>query len=134
MIKSNRMEVQSPEIINREVIVQPSGKDKLYGAIADNFDSILELAISIADIEKMKVQSSAVLAQMREARESLLAEAEAYAKRKDADTRSVVGRMEVIRFMMNDFYLNSGNSNLTSEDFSKIISEIVNQMGRIENE
>lgn len=108
------------------------GKEKLYCAVADNFDTILHLAGEIVSMGKMAVQSEITLKQMEAAREQLLAESKAYAEKKDADTRSVVARMEIIRCMMNDFYQHS-SGNMTSEDFCKIITEIINQMGRLES-
>ena len=109
-----------------------SGKDKLLGAAADNFGEILKLAEEITEIRKTKVQSDAVIKQMAEARKTLLAEAEAYAMKKNADTKSIVDRMNIIRAMMQDFYAQS-NQQLSGEDFSAVITEIVNQMGRVEN-
>lgn len=102
-------------------------------AAAQNFGKILELAGSMIEIKKMKVASDAYLAKMEEDRKQLLAEAEAYVEKKDADTRSIVERMNVIRLMMQDFYQQS-NQQITSEDFRQIITSIVDQMGRMNNE
>jgi hypothetical protein len=102
-------------------------------AAAQNFGKILELAGSVIEIKKMKVTSDALLAKMEEDRKRLLAEAEAYVEKKDADTRSIVERMNVIRLMMQDFYQQS-NQQITSEDFRQIITSIVDQMGRMNNE
>ncbi len=66
-------------------------------------------------------------------RKQLLAEAEAYVLMKNADTNSVIARMNVIRLMMQDFYQQS-NHQITSEDFKQIITSIVDQMGRINKE
>ena len=101
-------------------------------AAAQNFGKILELAGSMIEIKKMKVASDAYLAKMEEDRKQLLAEAEAYVEKKDADTKSIVERMNVIRLMMQDFYQQS-NQQITSEDFRQIITSIVDQMGRINN-
>lgn len=109
-----------------------SGKDKLLGAAADNFGEIMKLAEEITEIAKTKVQTEAVIKQMAEARKNLLAEAEAYAMKKNADTKSVLEKMNLIRAMMKDFY-DQNNQRLTSEDFKAVITEIVNQMGRVEN-
>lgn len=109
-----------------------SGKDKLLGAAADNFGEILRLAEEITEIRKTKVQTEAVIKQMSEYRKTILAEAESYAMKKNADTKSIVDKMNVIRLMMQDFYAQS-NQQLFSEDFRAVITEIVNQMGRVEN-
>jgi len=135
VVKGRRGSIQSvePQNVNAEVVQQKysQGSEHLMNAVADNFATILDLASDIVSIQKMKVQSDITIAHMREAREQLLAESQAYVQKKDADTRSIVERMEVIRSMMNDFYQHS--SQLTSEDFCKIITEVVNQMGKMEN-
>lgn len=107
------------------------GVDKLAGAVADNFPRILSLAEGIAEIKKMQVQSEAVLKQMDKQRENLLAEAEAYVRKKNADTNDVVEKMKIVRDMMNDYYRYSGNANISGNDFRMIISDIVNSMKQV---
>lgn len=97
--------------------------------VSDNLPKIIDLASSIVEIEKMKVASEAVLAKMREDRLSLLAEAEAYAKKKNADTSDIVARFTLVRDMMRDFYA-ANTGSMTSEDFQKVISSIIEQMGK----
>lgn len=110
----------------------PTKGEKAMDMLSDNFESIINLAGSIVEIKKMKVASDACLAKMAEDRKRIAEEAQAYAVRKRADTSSVVDRMNVIRMMMQDFYAhNSGN--LSGDDFCKIITEVVNQMGRVED-
>jgi len=109
-----------------------SGKDKLFGAAADNFGEILKLASEITEIAKLKVGTDAYIKQMAEKRKELLAEAEAYALRKKADTNSVVEKMELVRKMMLDFYEHNVTT-ISGEDFRIIITEIVNQMGKVEH-
>ena len=106
--------------------------DKAMDMLANNFDNILNLAGSIVEIQKMKVASAACLKKMEEDRKRIIDEAHAYAIKKRADTNSVVDRMNVIRSMMQDFYAHN-QGNLSGDDFCKIITEVVNQMGRIEN-
>lgn len=123
-------------VVSEDVEVVPKkeqyvGVDKLAGAVADNFPRILSLAEGIAEIKKMQVQSEAVLKQMDKQRENLLAEAEAYAKKKNADTNDVVEKMKVVRDMMNDYYRYSGNANISGNDFRMIISDIVNSMKQV---
>lgn len=105
--------------------------NKITDMLTDNFGNILNLANDIIEMKKMKVQSDAIISKIREERENLLAEAEAYAKRKNADTSSIIEKMKIIQSMIRDFY-QFNNSSMTSEDFSKVITEIVTQMGRIE--
>lgn len=105
--------------------------EKITNAVADNLGNIINLANNLVEIQRMKVQSDAILEKMKEDRENLIAEAESYAKRKNADTSSVVERMRVIQDMMKDFY-QYNNSNMTGEEFSKVISDIITQMGRLE--
>ncbi len=109
----------------------PSKGNGIGGAVADNFDKIVDLAADVVQIQKMKVQSEAVLKKMAEDRKALVAEAEAYALKRNADTKSVVDRMNIVRLMLRDFYdANSGN--ISSEDFRIIITETINQMGKMQ--
>lgn len=119
----------NPQSNNGKEVEQP----KKFGTVlADNFDSIIKLASDLVEIKKMKVQSEAILKKMAEDRKTLLAEAEAYAIRKNADTNDVVQKMAIIRGMMQDFYAQS-NQQISGEDFRIIITEIVEQMGKVEN-
>lgn len=129
MVKSRR-NIPSPK--QEDVtIITPKQNSRMEDAIADNFEQILELASGILEIENMKVKSDAVIRQMEESRKNLLAEAEAYATKKNADTNGVVQKMQTVREMMRDFYQYNNNSMLTSEDFSRIISSIVSEMGNL---
>ena len=107
----------------------PNEKTQSTNVIADNFPKILELAGNVLEIKKMKVASEAVLAKQREDRLSLIAEAEAYAKKKNADTADIVGRFTLVRDMMRDFYA-ANTGTMTSEDFQKVITSIIEQMGK----
>lgn len=131
VVESKRRSVSNLD--NNTVIIdnESNASDRLLNSVSDNFGNILNLANDIVEIKKMSVQSEAIIAKMKEERAILLAEAEAYAKRKNADTTSIVEKMKVIQAMMKDFY-QFNNSNMTSEDFSKVITEIVTQMGRID--
>ena len=111
--------------------VQTKG-EKAMDMLSNNFENILNLAGSIVEIRKMKVASEACLAKMAEDRKRIIDEAQAYAVKKRADTSSVVDRMNVIRSMMQDFYAHS-QGNLSGHDFCKISTEVVNQMGRVED-
>lgn len=102
--------------------------DKVTEAVCDNFERILDISQSMVDIRRMKVQSEAVLKVMAEKRETLKAEAEAYAQKRNADTKSVVDRMNIVRLMMKDFY-DANTGTMTSEDFRIVITEIVSKMG-----
>ena len=106
--------------------------DKAMDMLSNNFENILNLAGSIVEIKKMKVASEAYLKKMAEDRKRIVDEAQAYVLKKRADTNSVVDRMNVIRSMMQDFYAHS-QGNLSGDDFCKIITEVVNQMGRVED-
>lgn len=125
--RRNAPAVEQPDV----TILSPTQNSRIGDAIADNFGQILDLASGIVEIEKMKVQSDAVLKQMEASRQQLLSEAEAYAKKKSADTESVVQKMQMVRDMMRDFYQYNNNANLSGEDFSRIISSIVSEMGRL---
>lgn len=134
IIKNSRGQIQNEAVLDGQVVQNTGvGADKLMGAVADNFDTILGLATDIVDIQKMRVQSEITIAEIREKRQQLLAEAQAYALRRDADTRNIVERMKVIREMMNDFYQHN-TQNMSSEDFRIVITSIVEQMGKLEND
>ena len=77
--------------------------------------------------------------QNAEKRKYLLAEAEAYVMKKRADTDSslartkgIIDEMYIINLMM-EGYNSHSNPPLSSEDFKAIITDIVNQMCRVEN-
>ena len=123
--KRNISSVEHPDV----TISSLSESARMSDAISDNFHHILDLASGIVEIEK--VQSEAVLKHMEASRQQLLSEAEAYAKKKSADTESVVQKMQMVRDMMRDFYQYNNNANLSGEDFSRIISSIVSEMGRL---
>lgn len=132
MVKSRR-NTPAPTVEQGKVdeLTPSQNNSSIKGAIADNFGHILDLVSNIAEIEKMKVQSNAVLRQMEESRKNLLAEAEAYVTKKNADTNSVIQKMQYVREMMRDFYQYNNNANLSGEDFSRIISSIVSEIGRL---
>lgn len=131
--ESSRMPVQTTSSTPANQSSQPPSKmSKTCDVLADNFGNILNLANNIVEIKKMKVASDACLAKMAEDRKKIMDEAQAYAIKKRADTSSVVDRMNIIRSMMQDFYSHS-QGNLSGDDFCKIITEVVNQMGRVED-
>lgn len=132
-IVQSRRNTPTPTVDRGDVTVLSSSQNnsRIGDAIADNFGQILDLASNIVEIEKMKVQSEAVLKQMEESRKNLLTEAEAYAIKKNAHTDSVIQKMQMVRDMMRDFYQYNNNANLSGEDFSRIISSIVSEIGRL---
>lgn len=119
----------SPTAANKGTLTKG---EKTMDMLSNNFENILNLAGSIVEIKKMEVASEACLKKMAEDRKRIMDEAQAYAIKKKADTNSVVDRMNVIRSMMQDFYAHS-QGNLSGDDFCKIITEVVNQMGRVED-
>jgi hypothetical protein len=133
MIDDQSGNVKQPDLITKPGSVPSSTPGKTVGdVLGDNFDSIMKLATDITEIRKIQVMSHAEVEKMEAARKSLLSEAEAYAIKKHADTNDIVQRMNIIRGMMADFYAQS-NQQITGEDFRIIITEIVNQMGRVEH-
>lgn len=127
VVEQPKVEITKPGEEKQQV----AQKTKL-DVVSEGFDNIMKLATEITAIKKMKTQGTLLLQKMDKDRELLLTEAQAYAEKKNADTKSVVDRMNVIRGMMQDFYAQS-NQQITGEDFRVIITEIVNQMGRVEN-
>ena len=101
----------------------------VLNAVADNFGQIIDLAYDLVEIEKVKVQSAAIVANMEATRKQLIAETDAYVSRKNADTNAIVSKMVVVREMMKDFYQYDGGKNLSSDDFSKIIMETLAKIG-----
>lgn len=102
---------------------------RVTDAVVDNFDKILDLASDIVDIQKMKVQSDAVINQMREQRERLKEETNDYVNRVKAETDKTVSHMEIVSKMMQDYYNCGGNNKLPAEEFSKIIIQVINKLG-----
>lgn len=96
----------------------------------DAIPRIIDLANSYMEIQKIQATSEAEIARMQETRKQLLAEAEAYVVRKQADTQSVVEQMEQnrltlekVRLLLQDFYAHN-DGKMTGEDFCKVITEI----------
>ena len=105
-----------------------SGKEHMLHAVADNFGRILDVASSIVEIEKINVQANAYISELEEKRKMLVEETDAYVRKLEADTNSTVSKIEVIRQMMKDYY-ESGQKTLSGEEFSKVITDILNRMG-----
>lgn len=127
IVEQPKVEITNPRQGN-----QPVAQKTKLDVVSEGFDNIMKLATEITAIKKMKTQGELILQKMDKDRELLMTEAQAYAEKQNADTKSVVDRMNVIRGMMQDFYAQS-NQQITGEDFRVIITEIVNQMGRVEN-
>jgi len=98
--------------------------NRLVDALADNMDSIIDLAKDIVDIQRMKVQSEALLKKMEEDRAMLRAEAEAYVMKKNADTKQIIDKMQSARELLKDFYNQKNTSGVTAEEFSILIKSI----------
>lgn len=137
MCENNDFEVVSSTRITPSLQTQTSdsslispGVDKLAGAVADNFGRILDVAYAISEIEKMKVQSNIYVTQLREQRLMLEEETRAYVSKVEAETNRTVQKVEVIRRMMQDYY-RFGQNKLSSSEFSKIISNVLEQMGEL---
>lgn len=107
-----------------------AGLDKLASAVADNFGRILDVAATVVEIQKMQVQADACIGMLREQRLMLEQETEAYVKKLNAETDATVNKVEVIRRMMRDYY-SFGNTKLSGDEFSKIISDVLDHMGNI---
>ncbi|MHB9291410.1 hypothetical protein Holit_00486 [Hollandina sp. SP2] len=99
--------------------------DKEFSA----FNNIVNLTKDIIAIEKIKVQSDIILKKMEEARRILLANAEAYVQKKNADTKNIVDRMRMIQDLLRDFYtFNQKNpSGLSGDNFTRIITELLSK-------
>jgi len=104
--------------------------NEMENVLADNMENMIEIAKDIVEIKKMQVQSDAVLRKMAEDRKMLLAEAEAYALRKNTDSKNVVDKMKTVQDLLKDFYTFSKDKNngLSGEEFVKVISELLDKM------
>lgn len=107
-----------------------NGLDNLADAAANNFDRILDIASAMVEIQKIQTQANACIGMLREKRLLLEAETEAYVNRIRAETDATVNKAEVIRRMMQDYY-SIGRHSLTGDEFSQIISDVLNHMGEI---
>ena len=116
--------------LDNKIQQDAAGVDKLAVAAADNFDRILDIAATIVDIQKMQVQADACICMLHEQRMMLKEEAEAYVKKLQAETSATINKAEAIRKMMNDYYY-SGYDKLSGDEFSAIISNILDHMGAL---
>ena len=98
--------------------------DKLTDALADNMGNIISIAKDIVDIQRMRVQSEVLLEKMEKDKAILIAEADAYVKRKNADTKQIIGKMQIARELLKDFYEQKNTSGVTVEEFSALIKVI----------
>ena len=130
--KDAEIEVEDGGIVDFQSSKNGRGKDKLLGAVADNFERIVDIASDIVEIEKMNAQADSFIRELKEKRRMLAEEADAYVKKIKVETDATVSKVEAIRLMMQDYYLH-GKEGLTGEEFSKIIQEVINQIG-ISNE
>lgn len=107
-----------------------AGHDKLLSAVADNFGRILDIATTVAEIQKMQVQADACIGLLREQRRMLEQETETYVEKLNAETGATINKVEAIRRLMHDYYC-SGYTKLSGDEFSKIISDVLNHMGNL---
>ena len=110
-----------------EIVDNKKGENKLSNAVVDNMDKIFNIASDIVEIGKMRERTNESVKIMEEQRKYLLSEAQAYVERKNADTNSIVSKMNIIREMTQDFY-KCTNTNITADDFNKIISSVIMEM------
>ena len=104
-----------------------SKTDKLSDALAANMEGIISIVKVIVDTQKMKVQSEAVLRKIEADKAMLIAEAEVYVMKKNADIKEIVDKMQIARVMLQDFYKQKNTSGVTAEEFSTIIKAIFDQ-------
>lgn len=119
----------NPEIVKMNT-TETNKSDAIVNSIANNFPKILDIVSDIVEIKKIEKQSEVLIKKMEEDRRMLLAETDSYIKRKQADTQQILGKMEIIREMMKDFYQHAP-SNLTGEQFSEIITKFIDKLDEI---
>lgn len=119
---SDRFEVT--EFPGQDAVPINDNGNKLANALADNMGNIISLAKDITDIVKMRVQSQALLDKMEKDKEMLLAEAEAYVKKKNAETNQIIGKMQIAREILKDFYNQKNTAGVSAEEFAAVIKAI----------
>ena len=102
-------------------------------AIADNFGRILDVASALAEVERIGAQADAYVKASKADCEKLAQETESYVRKLQAETDAKVDRVEVIRRMMQD-YNNAAQKNLSSKEFFRIISKIIDDGGLFNSE
>lgn len=129
-VKSTR--IQSEETPEIDIEFPPSSKvpdtavNPISKSVSDNFTEILNLAGKVIELKQMKVQSDAVLAQMEAERQRLIAETDAYCRRKESDNARYLGKLDKIRLIMADYNKCGKDAPLSEEAFCSIITQIIN--------
>ena len=119
---SDRFEMT--EFPKKDAVPMNDGSNKLTDALADNMGNIISLAKDIVDIQRMRVQSQTLLDKMEEDRAMLRDEAEAYVNKKNADTNQIIGKMQIAREILKDFYNQKNTAGVSAEEFSAVIKAI----------
>lgn len=99
-------------------------KQELVHAAAENFGEIVKIAGDIVQIRKIYADSDAKVAEIEAKKGVLIAEADNYVKRVEADTHQTLSKAEQVRLLLNDFYKNNPG-NLSGEEFAGIIKELI---------
>lgn len=103
-----------------------SGADHLQHAVAENFGRIMDCACAIAESKKLLAQADAYSAKVDADCRALAAEAKVYVDKLEADTKAKVSKAEVIRRMLKDYYL-YGQERLSGTDFSAVITKVIDE-------
>ena len=122
----------NPEIVqntNDNALFNKQNADKLIGAAADNFGTILNIVADIVDIQKMKEKSDAVVRELNAKGDYLIKEAKAYVAKKEADTNHVIEKMQVVRSLLNDFN-KCEHPNMSGDEFSKVITQFIDKFDK----
>lgn len=109
-----------------------SGGEHLAHAMADNFGRIMDVACALAEVQRIGAQADAYVKARQADRETLAQETENYVKKLQAETDAKISKVEVIRRLMQDYYA-SGQTRLSGEEFSRIISKIIDDGGIFDN-
>lgn len=110
--------------VKGDVVKKQDDKPTLKDAVVSNFPKILDLASDILDIIGTKVKTSAEIAKMEQTRLNLIAETEKYVKEYEAETHRKLSKIDKVSLMLRD-YNNCVNPKMTSADFTKVISDII---------
>lgn len=119
-------DVQQVEVTksNNDPAKQPSTSQILAKGVVDNLPQMIELGKEIASIRKIKVMTDGEVKILEKKKQMLLADAEAYAIRKGADTKDAVTKMENTRKTLEMIFRNT-DDRLSGEDLANVIKSVM---------
>ncbi len=105
---------------------QGSGADHLQHAVAENFDRVLDCARIVVESKALLAQADAYSAKVDADCRKLAQETKAYVDKLEAESKSKLAKGDLIRHLLQDYY-KSGQAPLSSQDFSAIVSQVIDR-------